>query len=417
MELLAATAEHIEFPNLFSGDIMISRVAFTVFGIDIYWYGLLIAVGVVLGFIYAMKRAPQFGVLADTVFDVAFIGVIGGFIGARAYYCIFHNLHAAEGEMKYTFITAITEVRDGGLAIYGGIIGAVLFAFIYTRIRKIRLLPIMDLAGLGFFIGQGIGRWGNFVNQEAFGAPTATTLPWGMTGTLIVDSPNYRQAINDMGVSMDALVHPCFLYESLWCAIGLVLLHFYSKKFRTFDGEIFLLYAVWYGAGRAYIEGFRLDSLYIGDFRVSQLVGIAAAVLGTALFVFLKIRAKRNPAYVMYSSTEESKKVISDFDTTRKLTKEQRKAKKEIEKAEKEKNKPVAPSILGDAVFDGDEDYSVPMVDSFGNVLKDDEPEEKEKDEPEKSEDKAEEKDGESSDENIGALPEEDIDEKETDKE
>lgn len=335
----------IEFPNLFSGEFNISRTAFTIFNIDIYWYGILITLGVILGFLYAMKRSKSFGMLADNVFDVAFAGAIGGFIGARVYYCIFANLSPSR-EVKYTFITAFTEIRDGGLAIYGGIIGAVLTAFIFAKIKKIHFTPILDLAGLGFFIGQGIGRLGNFVNQECYGAPTAGNLPWGMTGNIIASSPEVMEAQAALPAGEYALVHPCFLYETLWCFLGLIILHIYSKKLRTFDGEIFLLYAAWYGTGRGFIEGLRTDSLYAGDIRISQLVGFASAVLALILFIYFKITLKKNETYVMLCNNEENMRKIENYTEDLKLLREKKAAKKALKV--KEESEKAAPSILGD---------------------------------------------------------------------
>ena len=224
----------IEFPNLFDKSIIVNRVAFNLFGVDIYWYGVIIAVGVILAFIYAMHKCKQFGLIPDHVFDVAFVAIIFGFIGARAYYCIF-----IDTDINFF------DLRHGGLAIYGGIIAAAIAAAITCVIHKVNLPAMFDVGGLGLLIGQCIGRWGNFVNQEAYGAPTAGSLPWGMTGTTIINDPVVvaKQAeLDAAGNGLFALVHPCFLYESLWCLIGFIALHFYSKKLKTFDGEIFLLH-------------------------------------------------------------------------------------------------------------------------------------------------------------------------------
>ncbi len=333
----------VSFPNLFSGDLTVNRVIFSVFGIDIYWYGVLITIGVILGFLYAMKRSKSMGMLADNVFDVAFIGTIGGFVGARAYYCIFHNLNP-DTSFKYTFITAITQIRDGGLAIYGGIIGAIICAALYAKIKKIHILPILDLAGLGFLIGQGIGRWGNFFNQECYGAPTAGSLPWGMTGNKIAADP----AVIAAGTGGEALlVHPCFLYEFLWCALGFLLLHFYSKKLRSFDGEIFLLYIIWYGFGRGFIEGLRMDSLYAGSLKVSQVIGLASSVFGIIVFIYLKLSLKKNKNYKMYVQTDDSIASFGEYEKSLVLQKEKLAAKKAMKETEQIKQNK-ASSVLGD---------------------------------------------------------------------
>lgn len=339
--------ESIEFPNLFSGDIEVSRVAFNVFGIDIYWYGILIAVGVVLAFSYAMKTAKRFGLIADNVFDTAFISVIAGFIGARAYYCIFYNLMNPESENKYNIITMFTKIHDGGLAIYGGVIVGVITALIICRIKKSPLLPLLDVAAPAFLIGQAIGRWGNFINQECYGVPTAGNLPWGMTGTTIALDPIVMEAESHNITNVPVLVHPCFLYESLWCLAGLALIHFVGRRIRKFDGEVFLYYVLWYGAGRGWIEGLRTDSLYAGSLKVSQVVAIASAVLALIMIIYFRISAAKSGKAV-YADTELSKERLEAFAKKQVLEKENAAAKKAMKEAEKVRNGAKAPSILGD---------------------------------------------------------------------
>lgn len=340
MQLLTET---IEFPNLFSGDIKINRVAFSLFNIDIYWYGILIALGVVLGFAYALKRSKKVGLISDSVFDVAFIGTIFGFIGARAYYCIFFNLNP-DNKVKYTLWTAIANVHDGGLAIYGGVIAAVIAAYVACRIKKMPMFPLLDVAGPAFLIGQAIGRWGNFINQECFGTPDAGNLPWGMTGSIISQADEVSKAQEALGNDVFALVHPCFLYESLWCVVGFLLIHFIGSRIRSFDGELFLYYTMWYGAGRGWIEGLRTDSLYIGPLRVSQVVAITTAILSLIMIIYFKLRAKKNPTYKMYVNTELSAERMKAYSDKLILEKEMAKAKK----AMKENSEEAAPSILGD---------------------------------------------------------------------
>ena len=323
----------VEFPNLFDKSIIVNRVAFSLFGIDIYWYGVIIAIGVILAFFYAMKKCKQFGLIPDHVFDVAFIAIIAGFIGARAYYCIF-----IDTDINFF------DLRHGGLAIYGGIIAAAIAAAITCVIHKVNLPAMFDVGGLGLLIGQCIGRWGNFVNQEAYGAPTAGSLPWGMTGTNIINDPIViaKQAeLDAAGSGLHALVHPCFLYESLWCLIGFVALHFYSKKLKSFDGEIFLLYISWYGLGRFWIEALRTDSLFIGDFKVSQLVAAACVVVGLALFILFKLTKTKNKGYVMYKDSIACKEKNEAYYARQKMLEEKAKAKKAMKQAGES-----APSIL-----------------------------------------------------------------------
>lgn len=341
--------ETIEFPNLFSGEIRINRAVCSIFGFNIYWYAVLIAAGLFLAVVYCTKRGKKYGLTGDDVFDVALYGGIAGFIGARAYYCIFWNLNP-ENTRKFTLWTAITDIHGGGLAIYGGIIAGVLVGILVCRLRKAPILPIMDVGGTGFLIGQAIGRWGNFVNQEAFGAPTAGDLPWGMTGSMISRYPEVIAAQEALGTSGYALVHPCFLYESLWCGLGILLIHFVLSRIQTFDGELFLYYVIWYGTGRGFIEGLRTDSLYIGPLRVSQLLGFASAVFCLILLIYLKIKVHKNESYVRWKDTEEWKEKEREYEFRLKLETETEKAYRALKKAGKAEE--IAPSIFDDDTKD-----------------------------------------------------------------
>lgn len=260
----------ISFPGL-GWEFTINRVAFSLGNMDIYWYAVLIAGGFLLAVWFFEKNCPKFGLDADKSLDVIFITMIFGIIGARAYFVIFKwkELYA-DNPME------IFNIRGGGLGFYGGIIGGILGIWLGCRIFKVKVLPFLDLAGGAVLIGQGIGRWGNFVNSEAFGCNT--TLPWGMTSRNIVRYILSHTA-EEMGTEVSPLlpVHPTFLYESLWCGIGLLLFCIFMKK-RVFDGEMILFYIGWNGMGRAWIEGLRTDSLMLGTFRVSQLLGGMMAV-------------------------------------------------------------------------------------------------------------------------------------------
>lgn len=335
----------VEFPNLFSGDIEINRVAFSLFGFDIYWYGILIAVGVILAFSYALKRAKKVGLIADNVFDIAFVSIIVGFIGARAYFCLFFNLMNPESPDKYTFVTMFTKIHDGGLAIYGGVIFGVITGIIASRIKKSPFLPLLDVAGPAFLIGQAIGRWGNFINQECYGAPTAGNLPWGMTGTSIALDPIVIEAQKQSEAPV--LVHPCFLYESLWCLAGFLLIHFAVSKFRSFDGEAFLFYIMWYGAGRGWIEGLRTDSLYAGSIKISQLIAIASAIIALIMIIYFKPYCKKH-GKKLYSETDLCRERLEGYQHNLMLEKEKSAAKKAFKAAEKVKNAEIAPSIFGE---------------------------------------------------------------------
>lgn len=302
---------------LFPNGLKINKVIFTIpwfngTSIDVYWYGFLIALGMLLAVIYASRRTKSVGLDSDRVMDVILCGLVGGIIGARAYYVIFSLSHYMTDEGGLD-IGAVLRIRDGGLAVYGGVIGALIFGAIMGKIRKVRLLPMLDLAGMGLLIGQCLGRWGNFFNQEAFGSKT--TLPWGMTSGSIINDlyffyyPENTSVITNRATEMVA--HPCFLYESLWCLAGFIFLHFYSKKFRKFDGEIFLLYIGWYGAGRFWIEALRTDSLYIPNtpLKVSQLVAGTCVLFSIVMLIMNYMAVKKNGMH-LYVDSEESKELL-----------------------------------------------------------------------------------------------------------
>ena len=325
----------IEFPNLFSGVAFhVDSAAFAVFGFKVYWYGIIITAAVVLGIAYGVKFAGRAGILADDVFEIAFWGVLCGVIGARTYYVIF-------SPTKISLSDAVFGIRDGGLAIYGGLIGAVLGGFIAAKVKKTKFPPLADLIGIGFLIGHSIGRWGNFFNQEAYGAATAGNLPWGMSGDKIMAE------LAQSGTDINALVHPCFLYESMWCLIGLIVLHFYMRKFKSFDGEIFLLYLVWYGSGRAFIESLRADSLMVGGLRISQVLAVSSAALALGLFLYFKTALpKKN--YVMYKDTEESRLLMRERHAKSNFEKEKEKAKDSFRETKRALTDPFAENIVDD---------------------------------------------------------------------
>lgn len=259
-----------------------SVVQFSLFGIDfdIRWYGLLIAVGFALAIVYANVRAPKLGVDRDRMMDVVLVTAVVAVLCTRLYYVLF-----SDPAYYFSHPEKILAIWDGGLAIYGGIIGAFVCGFVMCRVRKVSVRTMFDLTAIGFLIGQGIGRWGNFFNQEAYGANT--DLPWGMTGDII------QSGVNGAVADQSAPVHPTFLYESLWCLLGALVLHLVFVKRYRFRGQIFASYLIWYGAERAVVEGLRSDSLMLGVLRVSQLVAVAAIVCGAVLLVLLPRYDKR----------------------------------------------------------------------------------------------------------------------------
>ncbi len=298
--LAAAAAEStenlIKFPRL-NLQFDVDSVAFTVFGHDIAWYGVIITFGMILAMIFGLSQMQKFGVDPDKGIDCVIAGIFGGIIGARLYYVVM------EIENYKTF-KDIIDIRSGGLAIYGGIIGALLFGCITAKIRKIKVLPLLDVVGMSFLIGQCIGRWGNFCNHEAFG--TITDLPWGMTSEKMVAwASNHTDLVLS---TTEATFHPCFLYESIWTFLGFILLYFVISKRRKFDGEVFLAYVAWYGLGRAFIEGLRLDSLMIGSMRVSQVLAVVSCITAFVLILVMRDKVKKlGTDYVLYADSEEFK--------------------------------------------------------------------------------------------------------------
>lgn len=262
---------NVTFPHL-GLEFNINPVAFSIGSFHVYWYGIIIAAGFLLALIYASFSCKKMNIDINRLFDVVIVGLIAGVIFARLFYVVFYP-----GDKYWKNPLEIFQIHDGGLAIYGGIIGAVVFGSLMAKLRKLKVTAVLDIAALGFLIGQCVGRWGNFINQEAFGS--ATELPWGM------HSENTAAVV-------DGNVHPCFLYESLLCLLGFVLLHFFTRRFRRYDGQTFLLYIVWYGACRFFIEGLRTDSLIIPGtgLRVSQVIAAACVVAGIILLVLFRHR-------------------------------------------------------------------------------------------------------------------------------
>ena len=236
--------------------------------VDIRLYGLIIACGLMLAVWYACRRSKEFGLKSDDLLDGVLWVTPFALLCARLYYCAF------EWERYAADPISVLYIWKGGLAIYGGVIGAIVGAAVFTRIKKIKLTAVLDLLMIGFLIGQSIGRWGNFCNREAFGDATDTFFRMGLFNTRTGAWEYY---------------HPTFLYESLWNAAGFVLLHFLSKH-RKYDGQIALCYAAWYGLGRAFIEGLRVDSLWWGPFRVSQVLAAVTCAAAVAVLVWQHFR-------------------------------------------------------------------------------------------------------------------------------
>jgi len=251
---------------------------------NVYFYGIIIAFGLILAVIYACRRSKEFGITEDDLLDGVLWVTPFAIICARAYYCIFSWDYYGEHLIEVFYIW------NGGLAIYGGVLGAAVGVAVFCKIKRIKLPMLLDLVSLGFLIGQSIGRWGNFFNREAFGAETTSFLRMGLLNSYTGQITYY---------------HPTFLYESIWNVAGFLLLHKLSKK-RQYDGQIALGYAAWYGLGRAFIEGLRTDSLYLGPFRVSQLLAAVSCIAALSVLL-LQLRKTHDSANLYVNQIAASK--------------------------------------------------------------------------------------------------------------
>lgn len=267
---------------------------FTLFGREftIHWYGAIIAFGFLLASLLGGRIAYTWKMSLDKMVDVLIYGTVFAVVGARLYYVF------SKWDYYCNHLAEIPQIWEGGLAIYGGIIAGVFGAFLVCKVRKLNFLNLLDCIGISLLVGQGIGRWGNFMNQEAFG--TNTDLPWGMYSekTFAYLSQNYEE-ITSLGIEIDPTksVHPTFLYESLWCLLGFVVLYLVCRKFRRFSGQMALWYGAWYGAERAVVEGLRTDSLYIAGttLRTSQVLSVILTVVCTAFLIYFTAKYKKNP--------------------------------------------------------------------------------------------------------------------------
>ena len=254
--------------------------------LTIHLYGLVIAVGLMLAVLYCCRRCKEFGLKEDDILDGVLWITPFAIVCARIYYVAFSWKAYASNPISALYIW------EGGIAIYGGVLGAVLGIAVFCRIKKLKMATVLDLVLLGFLIGQSIGRWGNFFNREAFGAPTESFFRMGLMNSVTGQWEYY---------------HPTFLYESVWNLVGLVLLHFLSKK-RRYDGQVALGYAAWYGLGRAFIEGLRMDSLYWGPFRVSQVLSAVSCTAAVCVLLWQSFRP-HDPAklYVNQAAAKQTK--------------------------------------------------------------------------------------------------------------
>lgn len=297
----------VTFPGL-GLELHVDRVAFHLPGRPVYWYGIIIALGFLLAVGFCMRRAPRFGMTADDLIDMLLFAVPLAIVGARLYYIIFYYdlFSRADGTPEWG---AMVRITDGGLAIYGGVIAAVLTVIVFCKVRKAKVGAYLDVGAFGLLIGQAVGRWGNFVNAECFGGET--TLPWRM-GVELWDEAAQRFVSHGE-------VHPTFLYESLWNVVGLCLLLIIAKRWRKYDGQLFTTYVLWYGIGRAWIEGLRTDSLYFFGLelfgtpvRTSQVLAITSAAVAAGLLVY-HLKYKTHAPEELYCNRAKEEKT-DDLD-------------------------------------------------------------------------------------------------------
>ncbi|MBE6705609.1 MAG: prolipoprotein diacylglyceryl transferase [Ruminococcaceae bacterium] len=280
----------VSFPGLFGSKIFsIDPVAFRVFGLEVRWYGLIICAGIILAVLNTIRCAKKEGITTDDVLDYAIWVVPGGIIGARLYYVL-------TSLSEYHSIGEAIAIWNGGLAIYGGVIGGALAVFIVSKVKKINFLKMADAIATSLLIGQLIGRWGNFCNGEAYGSLEGIDLLGRYIATPgLKDDYFLRMVVNSDASFGTEIVHPTFLYESIWNIIGLFVITFFVYRVKKFDGQVILAYLAWYGFGRFFIEGLRTDSLYLGNtgIRISQLLALLTFVFAITTTIIMLIRHKK----------------------------------------------------------------------------------------------------------------------------
>ena len=310
-----AMVNTVTFPGL-GLQFDLNRVAFLLFGRPVYWYGIIIGFGFLLAVTFCCRRVKTFGLRQDDIFDLLLAAVPLSLVGCRTYYVLF-NLDRFRREDGTLDWGAVVRISDGGIAIYGAVIMAALTLLVFCRWRKLPFTAFADLGVQGLFIGQIVGRWGNFMNVEAYGG--VTDAPWRMCSPAIarwlygggqIDEVTYQSILTgELGV------HPTFLYESFWNVVGFALVVYLSKKFYKFDGQLFLTYVLWYGLGRFWIEGLRTDSLYFFgiklfgySIRTSQVLALvsAMAALGVLIWRFAQVKKKPELLYAQRLAQENN---------------------------------------------------------------------------------------------------------------
>ncbi len=304
--------EHVvSFPGLGIGEIELNKTAFTIFGRDVAWYGVIITFGIILAVLYVMNRAKYEGIKEDDILDYALFVIPISIIGARVFY-VLTTLD------QYDSFYDMIAIWEGGLAIYGAIIAGALTSLVISRFKKTNILKLYDMLCPAVMIGQMLGRWGNFMNIEAFGGPTNGLF---RMCSPVVTSDFLRKGLVTAEQMADLNsgvlgAHPTFFYESMWSLLGFLLINAYYKR-KKYHGEVFFMYITWYGFGRFWIEGLRTDSLYVGPIRISQLIGIVCAIVGGAFLVinyFKKVKGAQ-PILVAEGRVDEKGKFIKTEKT------------------------------------------------------------------------------------------------------
>ena len=288
----------ITFPMFGDGFAITAPGTYSIFGFTLHWYGAIIAIGFLLAVIYVNKRSKEFGLKQDDIIDMLICAVPSAIVGARLYFVIFYY-----SQYRNNF-WEIFRIWDGGIAIYGAIIGGVIAVIVFCKVKKMPVGPFLDLGAFGLLIGQAIGRWGNFMNREAFGRETTIFCRMGLTDA-------YGKTY---------FVHPTFLYESLWNVLGLLLLHLFSKSGkRRYDGQLFAMYIAWYGFGRMFIEGLRTDSLYLFStgLRVSQVLA-GLCVVGALVYLAVNGSLPHDKSKMLVNIAQaEAEKAVEKSDDSK----------------------------------------------------------------------------------------------------
>ena len=300
----------ISFPGLGIDTFTVDKVAFSIGTLEVRWYGILITLGIVLAFLYATWRGKtKERIVPDDVIDIGLFTVVFGVLGARLYY-VLTTLDSG----NYQSFVDVIAIWNGGLGIYGGIIGGCIGILVACRIKKLKWRRVFDMIAPGVMIAQAIGRWGNFFNGEAHGYAIETTTRFDFMGSVNQLSSGegtlfhlLRMSASNSNLAPVVFYHPTFFYECVWNVLGFVLINLFYKR-KKYDGQVVLLYFTWYGFGRMFIEGFRSDSLLVPgtSIRISQLIGLLCALVGTALLVTFLVRKTKEPVFESTAKTDGS---------------------------------------------------------------------------------------------------------------